>query len=109
PAGGRLRSAQAAGEHWTLSLAPSDSLEHAARFAWGTGPAATGTLVEDATSANDALRFKGTLTTAEGDRPATVTFATERCVDDGDKAHDHTVRVEVRGIDVEQGCGDITR
>ncbi|HEY1099758.1 MAG TPA: hypothetical protein VGF99_12565, partial [Myxococcota bacterium] len=37
PAGGRLRSAEAWGEHWTLSLAASNSLEHAARFSWGTG------------------------------------------------------------------------
>lgn len=105
---GRIVSARAFSEHWTVSVQPGPGLEHPTTFTWGIGPSAVGTLTEDGAS-GEVLRLAGTLSTVEGERPTTISFAPADCVDDGDTHHAYRVTVEIAGIDVDAGCGDLAK
>lgn len=104
----RIVAARAFSEHWTVSVKPGTGLEHPTTFTWGIGPSAVGTLTEDGAS-GEVLRLAGTLSTVEGERPTTISFAPADCVDDGDTHHAYRVTVEIAGIDVDAGCGDLAK
>jgi len=96
------------GPEWNLEVQNTGGWTHKATWAWGTGPAATGTLVY-APGDDGGLHLDGTLTTTEGDRPTKVTLTPGDCVDADNVHHDHAVTVAIAGLDKVTGCGDLAK
>ena len=96
------------GKEWNLQIENSGGWSHKATWAWGTGPAANGSLVY-APGDDASIHLDGTLTTTEGDRPAKVTITAADCVDDDGVHHDQAVTVAIAGLDVVKGCGDLAK
>ena len=100
------------GEHWSVEIqASGDDFDHTVALTWGSGSYnATGHArypARPAAAPGSPIVLNGELTTAQGAKPMSIEISRQDCTDDGDRPHQHRVRVRVEGLDPMQGCGDL--
>lgn len=100
------------GEHWSVDIqASGDDFDHTVALTWGSGSYnATGHARykgRPAGAPSSPIVLSGELATAQGAKPMTIEISRKDCTDDGDRPHQHSVRVLVEGMDPMQGCGDL--
>lgn len=100
------------GEHWSVDIqASGDDFDHTVALTWGSGSYnATGHAryqARPAAAPGSPIVLSGELDTAQGAKPMTIEISRQDCTDDGDRPHQHSVRVRVEGMDPMQGCGDL--
>lgn len=100
------------GEHWSVDIqASGDDFDHTVALTWGSGSYnATGHARYQKPTAgapNSPIVLSGDLATAQGAKPMTIEISRQDCTDDGDRPHQHSVRVRVEGMEPMQGCGDL--
>jgi hypothetical protein len=100
------------GEHWSVEIqASGDDFDHSVSLTWGSGSYnATGHAryrARPAGAPSSPIVLSGDLDTAQGAKPMTIEISRQDCTDDGDRPHQHSVRVRVEGMEPMQGCGDL--